>query len=112
MLEVVQDEEQLPVAQRGDQPFADWSLPMLPQAKGLSDRGRNEVRVSHGGERNEGHAVGKVGHQILGHPKGQPRLAGPTGTGQREQAQVGPAQRGSHRANVALPTQEGRQGVR
>jgi hypothetical protein len=85
MLAVVEEQECLPWADVANQPIQNWRAWHRDDAEGARHRSRNQRRVGERGEIDPDDAV----REAIGHPsgdgEGQPRLAHPAGTGQREQ---------------------------
>ena len=65
------------------------TVALLAHAEREQDRGRDQVRVRHGLERDEVHAAGVVGRRRAGQVARQPRLSAATRAGEGEQAPVG-----------------------
>ena len=86
LLEVVQDQQQLLVAEMLDQPVQRQPVADQLQIQGLGDHGGNEIRIPYRRQRDEIHAVGKLVERLRRNLEAQPRLADAAGAGQRQQA--------------------------
>ncbi len=107
VLEVVEDEQHLPLAQIIGQAVAQGTAAHLAQTQRLGDGGDDETRLAEGVEGHEPDPVReRIGH--LGRDlDGQPGLANPAGAGEGQQADVGAEQQGGGRGSLALAADEG-----
>jgi hypothetical protein len=97
------------VPQGVDQPFADRTVPRLPDAHGVGDGRRNEVGRRDRRQVHEGDAVGESGSHLLGDPQRQPGLARPARAGERNEADAVPPHQVGDGRNFALAADEGGQ---
>ncbi|CAA9276920.1 MAG: hypothetical protein AVDCRST_MAG26-3112 [uncultured Chloroflexia bacterium] len=85
VLAVVQDQQELLVAQVVDQDVEERT----PRLFAHAERGRhalhNQRRIQDGRQLDEPHAVDELLHELRGCFKREPRLAGTTGTGQGQE---------------------------
>ena len=103
LLEVVDDEEELPVAEvvaHGLQ----HRTPRLGDAEGPGQDRGNQPRVGHRGQIGEERAVAEPGPQLLGDVEGQPGLAGAAGAGEGDQP--GPVEEAHDLGGHRLPAHE------
>ena len=109
VLEVVEDEQRVPLVQIVVQAVAQGTAAHLAQTQRLSDGGDDEIRLAKGVEGHEPDpAQEQIGH--LGCDlNGQPGLANPTGAGESQQADVGADELGSDGGDFALAANEGRE---
>jgi hypothetical protein len=66
VLEVVEDQQQVTVAQCVDHDLVGVEALDVGEAHGAADGGHHQVRVAEGGERHPGHAVAEVAAGCLG----------------------------------------------
>ena len=112
LLEVVEHQEQVPVAEVPRHAVGQRPVARLPHAEGLRDRRGDEGGVADRGEGDEDDAVGEVAAQLLRDPQGEARLADAAGTGQGQEADAVAAQQVAHGGDLGVPTDEGREGDR
>ena len=89
LLEVVEHEQHPPIPQPIGELFLQRAIDDLAEPDGTGDRDEHGVRVPGAGQVDEGHAVREAGREVLGDPDRQRRLAGASGSGQRQQANRG-----------------------
>jgi len=89
VLEVVQDEQDLPLAQLADQVVHQGTVPGVLQPEALRDRGRHQPRVADRRQRHEEDAVRVVAGHLGGQRDAEPGLAAAARPGQRDQAAGG-----------------------
>jgi hypothetical protein len=106
VLEVVQDQQRLPLPEELAQALLRRPRGRLPRTESLGDGRGNQDRIADRGEGNEPDAIGELGGDLLGDPDRQPRLADPARTGQGDQADAGPAEQGDDRRDLPLPADE------
>ena len=106
MLDVVEDEQELAVPQRHEQPVGKRLVALLPDADGLGDGGNDEVRIAHRGQIDEADAVGELRDQVRRDLQREPGLAYPTRTGQRQQRHVLAQEQLSDRGDLPLPANQ------
>ena len=85
MLEVVQQEEELLIAQIGFQMLEGGAISALRQTKCADDRGDDQVRVADGGQRDETDALSKLLQHLRAKRQSQACLADARGAGERQQ---------------------------
>ena len=83
VLEVVDEQQGVPVVQLGDIVYADRR----------GDGGGDQLGLTHAGERHEEHAAGEVADELGRHLETEPRLAAAAGTRQGDQARTVAEQR-------------------
>ena len=88
LLEVVQDEQQLPVAQMCLEGGEKRLGGLLAHAEGVSNGGGNQGRVGNGGQADEVDALLEVVEAVGGDVDGEAGLAGATGAGQGDEGYV------------------------
>lgn len=81
-------------------------------AECLRDRREHEVRIDDRGEWNETDPVREVVSQLSSHLQGEPSLANAARAGQRQEADVRPAQQRNHRRRFARSPHERGEGLR
>jgi len=89
VLEVVQDEQDLPLAQLADQVVHQGPVPGVLQPEALRDRGRHQPRVADRRQRHEEDAVRVIAGHLGGQRDAEPGLAAAARPGQRDQAAGG-----------------------
>jgi len=109
LLHVVQQQQQVLVAQVGAEALLDGLPSGLAQAQRPRQREQRQGGVAQGGEAHRDHTVGEGAFQAGGGLLGQARLADPARPRQRQQAHIGLAQQMRHRRLLALPSQQRRQ---
>jgi hypothetical protein len=109
LLEVVEDQQQVPIAEVPHHAAGERPVARLAHAEGLRDRRGDEVRVASRGEGDEGDAGGEVRREDLGHPQRQARLADAARTGQRQEADAPVPEEVAERGDLALPSDQRRQ---
>ncbi len=111
MLEVVEDEQHVPLMQIIRQEDAQGTAAHLVQTQRLGDGGDDEAWLSERVEGDEPDAVKEhIGH-LSRDVDGQPSLAHATRPGEGEQADVGAEQQGGGRGGLALAANEGSEWV-
>ncbi len=85
VLEVVKDDQQLPLTQLADQVLDQGSVPGILQPDALDDRRRHQARIPDRRQRDEVDAVRVVTGHLRGHGDAQPGLAAAARPGQRDQ---------------------------
>ena len=88
LLEVIEDEQQLPVAQGILEGLQERPPAQLVEAEGLADGRQDEAGVLDGGQRDKADAVAEVVAQGRCHLQGQAGLADAAGAGEGEQADL------------------------
>lgn len=88
MLQVIQHEQQAPVAEAGHQAVDDHFAAGLRYAQNVRDGVEDQTGIGQGRQINEDDAVGERRERHGGEVEGETRLADATGSGQREQAHV------------------------
>ncbi len=88
MLEVVQHQQHLPVAQPGGQRGQRQLVAALAQAQRLRQGRQHQPRILDRRERHEADTVGKARLELLGNMQAQPGLADAGRADQRQQTQV------------------------
>ena len=89
VLEVVQDEQDLPLVQLADQVVHQRPVPGVLQPEALRDGRRHQLRIPDGCQRHEIDTVWVVGRHLGGQRDAQPRLAAAARAGQRHQVAGG-----------------------
>ena len=108
VLEVVQQQQQMPVAQCGAHLFLHGKLSGFPQAERLGDRCHDPHGIAHRGERHEAGPIGEIVQQRLRHRQPQACFAHTTGPREGQQAHLGTAQERAGRCQLVLaPDQRG-----
>src|SRR5215204_1920883 len=79
-------------------------LSCLPHPKRLRNGREEQFGFGEGGERHEEGAVGEVLKEVCGRLQGEPCLAGPTRTGESEQARLVAAQEVANLRHLFLAT--------
>ena len=85
VLEVVQDDQELPLAQLADQVLHQGPVPGVLQPDALGDRRGHQSRIPDGRQRHEVNAVRVVAGHLRGQGDAQPGLAAAARPGQRDQ---------------------------
>ena len=110
VLEVVQHEQQLPVAHERLKPGHERFLARFAQAEELRDGWRDKIGMRDRGEADEAGAI----REILGKPgsdgQGQPGLAHAARSGQGQQPDIRAAHAGDEIGNFVLPAHQRREG--
>jgi hypothetical protein len=109
LLEVVEEQQELPISQRVGQPLTRRALACLPHPEGVCDRRANEVRVDDWCQGYEGDALDEFRGHVVRDLKSEPGLADATRAGQRDEADIIPAQQGRDLLRLLLATDERRQ---
>ena len=107
LLEVVEHQQQVAVAQGVDQAFDEGAVARLADAECLGDDRRDEVGVGQRRQVDEGDTVGEHAADLRGDAQRQPGFAHPARPGQGDQAHRGPAEQGDDQRHLALPPDEG-----
>ena len=89
VLEIVQHDQELPVAQVTHQVLHQRPVPRIRQSDALGHRGGHQSRIPRRRQRDEIHPVGIIACRARGKLNGKTRLAAATRPGQREQAAAG-----------------------
>jgi hypothetical protein len=101
VLEVVEQEQESPIAQAVGKSLADISVALL-DAKGPSNGGQDEARIRELRKAGEENAVGEVVEELGRNLCGQARLARAAGPGQGDDPRLAPAEELRHFPNLAL----------
>ena len=88
MLEIVEHEEQAPVAKLRNKTGDDGPGARFPDAERLGDRGANQAGSLHRGQLDKGDAVAEVGRPRSRDVERETGLADATGSGQGHQADI------------------------
>ena len=104
VLEVVQDEQDLPVVQLADQVIHQRPVPGVLQPEALGDRRRHQPRIPDGRQRHEVDAVRVVTRHLGGQRDAQPGLAAAARPGQRDQ--IAACEQPSGQRQLAFPADE------
>ncbi len=88
VLEVVQQQQQVPLAQRSPHLFLQGEISHIPQAERLGDRCQDPGRIADRGERHEADSIGKVVEQRLRHRQPQARFAHSSRSDEGQQTHV------------------------
>jgi hypothetical protein len=102
LLQVIEHEQGRPLAQVLGERVGHRLLVGRLQSERARDRRRDQRRVAHGREVDEGRAAGVVGAQLGRGGDGQARLARAARAGEGQQADVGSAQERAHLRHLAL----------
>ena len=106
MLEVVQDEQHVPLAQIRGQEIARGPSAHLVQTQRLGNSGDDESRLAERVEGNEPDPVREGTDQLGRDLESQPGLADPTRAGEGEQADIRAEQQTGNRGGFALAADE------
>ena len=106
VLEIVQQDQQLPGPQGGRQPPGQRGRVALVHPQPLGDRAQHQPRVAQRRQVYEHGAVGQVAGYLPGHLDGQPGLAHPARSGEHQQLDVSPAEQLQHRGRHAGPADQ------
>jgi hypothetical protein len=106
MLEVIQHQEHLGLAQGRRQGILHRGIARLAEAGGARHGCRHLIRVRDRGQRDEDDAVGKVRADLSGDRQSEGRLPDAAGAGQREEANVGATQEPEGQCELALSANE------
>ncbi len=109
LLEVVQDQQHLAVAQRGLQGRQRWLTARVAQAECGGDGGHDQIGIGDGRQPHQAHPVGERIRHRRADGQGEARLANTAGTGQRHQAYGVAPQQVPHGRDVTVPADEGRE---
>ena len=101
MLEVVEHQQQLPVAEVVEQGCLDVARVLDPER--ARDLGGNEVGVVDRREPDEVDAVGELAHERAGRLDREARLPRPAGADERDEADAGAKQAGELRERLLSP---------
>ena len=85
VLAVIQNEQELTIAQIFEKGVANRSLRALSDTDGGRDRLRHQIGVRERRQINQPHAVGELVHEIPREPHRQPRFSNPPGARHRQQ---------------------------
>jgi hypothetical protein len=106
VLEVVQQQQQVPIAQHSPHLFLQGEISNFPQAERLGDRRQDPGGIADCGERHEADSIGKVVEQHLRHRQPQARFAHPSRSDEGQQAHVWTSQQRTGRQYLLLTTNE------
>jgi hypothetical protein len=109
VLEVVEHEEQAPIAKSDHQAIVQRLYADVAQPEAPRDGGQDEVGVADRGEVDEDDPIGEVGRDLGGNGDRQPRLADAAGAGQGQQADGGIAHQGDDGGHFPIPGDQRRQ---
>ena len=105
LLEVVEDDEQPPVAERVGEPVDDGAVG-LPDAESAGDRRQHEARLAQRGELDDRHLPLDVAGQVAGDGEGERGLTHTARAGQREQPRRARAQQAGQLGADGVPTHQ------
>ena len=108
VLEVVEHEQELPVAQVPAKILSELLAARPLNVKDPCDGRQDELGIRKRREPDEENAVGEVVQQVGRNLQGQPRLARSSGAGQGEHSDVGLLQHSGHLTHLALAADERR----
>jgi hypothetical protein len=108
VLEVVEEKEELLLAQVLGERLEERPTGLLLEAEAVGDRGRDERGVGEGGKGDEEDTVGDVLDELGPRLEGEAGLAGPACSGEGEQAHVDPPEERSEGREFALSADERR----
>ena len=102
VLEVVHDQEQIAVLEGEGEGVLDGKPGDVANAESLGDGRRDLGSIGDGGEGDEDDAVGEFGAEAGANLEGKPRLPGPTGAGQRDDADIDAAKESARRTELGI----------
>ena len=105
LLEVVEDDEQPPVAERVGEPVDDGAVG-LPDAESAGERRQHEARLAQRGELDDRHLPLDVAGQVAGDGEGERGLTHTARAGQREQPRRARAQQAGQLGADGVPTHQ------
>lgn len=106
VLEVVKDEQHLPVIEERREAIHQVQHALFAQPESLSDRRCHQGGVADGFERDEAFAVLVPGSELRRHVPSETGLAHPARPGKRHQTHISPAQQRAHACGIALATDQ------
>jgi hypothetical protein len=109
VLEVIQHEQELFVAQVSHEVLEKGELPALLQAKGIPDGGHQQVRFADGSEPDKTDILGKLLSHLASQGQGQARLAYPRRPGERQQSHLGMQQPGTRCLQLVVTSDQRRE---
>ena len=109
VLEVVEDEQELAIAQQGSQTVDRGPPAAVDHPEDAGDGWSDEVGLADGREGDEDGAIGEVVAQVGGHPEGEGGLADAAGPGQRDEPDAALLEQGRNRRHLVLTANERRE---
>jgi hypothetical protein len=106
MLTVVEDEQQLSVVERGDQPFGQGSIPALSDPEGPGHGRQNEARITQGSEVNKDRTIIELPGDVAEDGECQARLADATRASEGQERRRRIEQQRLSGRELHLPTDE------
>ncbi|MDF3039208.1 MAG: hypothetical protein K0Q71_1914, partial [Thermomicrobiales bacterium] len=112
LLDVIQDQQQVAMAQDCRERLGDRSIAALADAQRPGDHRDDQRGIADRRQRYEGDAVGEGVLELIRDLEREPSLANAAGTGQCHEPDVIPVQQRRDCCSLPLSADEGRQGVR
>ena len=112
MLDVVEHQQQLPLAERLSQPRTRRIVAPVGEAERRGDGREDHGGIAQRRQVHEGHAVGEGGRHPFGRRDGQPGLAHAAGAAEGQQSYPSPLQQVRNRRDVVLAPDQSREWAR